>query len=178
MRMLLTLENGVNRISDWLGALTALLFVLLLLNVFYNVIARFLFNEVSIGMQELEWHLHSSIFLLGIPYALRAGGHVRVDVLYERMSSSMRAWVDLVGTLVLLLPFCLLVVWYGVDFAREAYQLGETSGDPGGLSHRWIIKSMIPISFSFMALSGIGLLLTSVNTLLGAHEQPFQHTEL
>lgn len=176
--MLITLENAVNRISDWLGALTALLFVLLLLNVFYNVVARYLFSEVSIGMQELEWHLHATIFLLGVPYALRAGGHVRVDLVYERMSSRMRAWVDLVGTLVLLLPFCLLVVWYGIDFARDAYALGETSGDPGGLPHRWIIKSMIPVSFGFMALSGLGLLLTSVNTLLGAHEQPYQPTEL
>jgi len=70
------------------------------------------------------------------------------------------------------------VVWYGYDFAREAYQLGETSGDPGGLPYRWIIKSMIPVSFGFMALSGLGLLLTSVNTLLGVHEQPYQHTEL
>jgi TRAP-type mannitol/chloroaromatic compound transport system permease small subunit len=176
--MLLSLENGVNRICDWLGKLTALLFVLLLLNVFYNVVARYLFSEVSIGMQELEWHLHASIFLLGVPYALRAGGHVRVDVLYERMSSKMRAWVDLLGTLVLLLPFCLLVVWYGVDYARESYALGETSGDPGGLSHRWIIKSMIPVSFGFMAFSGIGLLLTSINTLLGAHEQPHKPVEL
>ena len=168
----------LDNISEFIGRAVSRLTTALVLLIVYDVIMRYAFRTTYVWMQELEWHLHSSIFLLGIPYALRAGGHVRVDVLYERMSSSMRAWVDLVGTLVLLLPFCLLVVWYGVDFAREAYQLGETSGDPGGLPHRWIIKSMIPISFSFMALSGIGLLLTSVNTLLGAHEQPFQHTEL
>lgn len=178
MQFLLSLENGVNRVSDGLGKLTAFLFVLMLLNVFYDVVSRYLFNEVSIGLQELEWHLHATIFLLGVPYALRVGGHVRVDLIYERLSSKKKAWVDLIGTLVLLLPFCLLVVWYGYDFAREAYELGETSGDPGGLPYRWIIKSMIPVSFGFMALSGIGLLLTSVNTLLGAHEQPYQHTEL
>ncbi|WP_210395027.1 TRAP transporter small permease subunit [Motiliproteus sediminis] len=178
MDFLISLENGVNKVSDWLGKLTAFLFVLMLLNVFYDVVSRYLFNQVSIGMQELEWHLHATIFLLGVPYALRVGGHVRVDLIYERLSSKKKAWVDLIGTLVLLLPFCLLVVWYGYDFAHEAYTLGETSGDPGGLPYRWIIKSMIPVSFGFMALSGIGLLLTSVNTLRGAHEQPYQHTEL
>ena len=178
MQFLLAFENGVNRIADWLGKFTACLFVLMLLNVFYDVVSRYLFNEVSIGMQELEWHLHATIFLLGVPYALRAGGHVRVDLIYESLSSKNKAWIDLLGTLILLFPFSLLVVWYGYDFAHEAYVLGETSGDPGGLPYRWIIKSMIPISFGFMALSGLGLLLTSVNTLLGAHEQPYQHTEL
>ncbi|RDE24828.1 C4-dicarboxylate ABC transporter [Motiliproteus coralliicola] len=178
MQFLLNLENGINRVCDWLGKLTALLFVLMLLNVFWDVVSRYLFNEVSIGMQELEWHLHATIFLLGVPYALRTGGHVRVDLIYENLSSNKKAWVDLFGTIVFLFPFCALVVWYGYDFAKEAYELGEQSGDPGGLPHRWIIKSMIPISFSFMLLSGLGLLLTSINTLLGQHEQPYKHTEL
>ena len=84
----------------------------------------------------------------------------------------------LFGTLLLLLPFCGLVAWYGWDFAKEAYELGEISSDPGGLTHRWIIKGMIPLSFLLMALSGIGLLLTSVNSLLGYHPQPNYHSEL
>ncbi|MEH6652508.1 MAG: TRAP transporter small permease subunit [Motiliproteus sp.] len=178
MNVLLSLERGINRVSDWLGWLCALLFVLMLFNVFYDVLARYLLNDVSIGMQELEWHLHASIFLLGVPYALRAGGHVRVDLIYERLSSKKRALIDLFGTLLMLFPFCLLVAWYGFDFAREAYELGEISGDPGGLPARWIIKSMIPISFGFMVLAGLGLLLTSINTLLGQHGQPKSHADL
>lgn len=174
---LLKLENAINKFSDWLGVISATLFILLLCNVFYDVVMRYLFNDVSIGMQELEWHLYASIFLLGVPYALKTGGHVRVDLIYEGLSFRKKAWIDLLGTLIFLLPFTLLVVWYGIGFAMEAYNLGETSGDPGGLPYRWIIKSMIPISFLCMAISGTGLLLRSVNTLRGLHTEEELHYE-
>ncbi len=178
MPFLIRVEQRIQQISHGLGKLTALLFLCLLANVAYDVVTRYVFNDVSIGMQELEWHLFSAMFLLGVPYALAVGGHVRVDLIYERLGSRPKAWIDLLGTLILLFPFCLLVATYGVDFAREAYLLGERSGDPGGLAYRWIIKAMIPVSFGFMALAGGGLLLTSLNTLLGYHEQPHYHSEL
>lgn len=176
---LLRLEQAINTFSDLLGKVAALLFVLMLFNVFYDVIMRYMFNDVSIGMQELEWHLFAAMFMLGVPYTLRAGGHVRVDLIYERLTGNQKAWIDLLGTLFLLLPFTLLVAWYGVGFASEAFELGETSGDPGGLPYRWIIKAVIPFAFFSIAISGIGLLLKSVNTLLGHHEvtsyRPPQH---
>ena len=172
---LLKLEEIINSISEWLGKLSALLFILLLFNVFYDVIMRYLFNDVSIGMQELEWHLYASVFLLGIPYALKTGGHVRVDVIYEGLDIRKKAWIDLLGTIVFLLPFTMLVVWYGWGFMVEAYNLGERSGDPGGLPYRWIIKGMIPLAFFFMMVSGLGLMLRSVNTLRGHHTEEDLH---
>mgnify|MGYP000657211637 CR=1 FL=1 len=176
---LLRLERAINGFSDLLGKIAALLFVLMLFNVFYDVIMRYLFNDVSIGMQELEWHLFAAMFMLGVPYTLRVGGHVRVDLIYERLSGHKKAWIDLLGSLFLLLPFALLVAWYGVGFAREAYELGETSGDPGGLPYRWIIKAVIPFSFFAIAISGVGLMLRSINTLRGYHKvasyQPPSH---
>ncbi|MGX9417543.1 TRAP transporter small permease subunit [Vibrio sp. RC27] len=166
MRSLIKLEQILNRVSDKLGWLASILFILLVLNVVYDVVMRYAFNDVSIAFQELEWHLFSSVFLLGVPYAIRAAGHVRVDVFYERLSLRARSIIDLLGTLIFLLPFCLLVTWYGIDFAKESYLLGETSGDPGGLPYRWIIKAMIPVSFGFMALSGIGMMLHSINNII------------
>jgi TRAP-type mannitol/chloroaromatic compound transport system permease small subunit len=160
------MEHLLNRISDRLGWLASVLFILLVLNVVYDVVMRYAFNDVSIAFQELEWHLFSAVFLLGVPYAIRAAGHVRVDVFYERLSRRAQSIIDLLGTLIFLLPFCLLVTWYGYDFSKESYLLGETSGDPGGLPHRWIIKAMIPVSFGFMALSGVGLLLHSINNII------------
>ncbi|MFB9888025.1 TRAP transporter small permease subunit [Balneatrix alpica] len=177
MHPLLRLEQGVNGLVKWLGWLSALLFLLMLLNVFYDVITRYLFNNVSIALQELEWHLHATVFLLGVPYALQAGGHVRVDLIYERLSDKAQAWIDIAGTLVLLLPFCLLVAWYGVDFAKEAYALGETSGDPGGLPARWVIKATIPLSFTLMAVAGVGLILSSLNVILGLRPKQKQAKE-
>jgi len=176
---LLRLENLINHFSDLLGRLAALLFVLLLFNVFYDVLTRYLLNDVSIGMQELEWHLFAAMFMLGVPYTLRVGGHVRVDLIYERLSFRRRALIDLAGSVFLLLPFALLVAWYGVGFAYEAWELGETSGDPGGLPHRWVIKAVIPFTFFSIAISGLGLMLKSINTLRGQHSgadyQPPQH---
>lgn len=172
---LLKLERLINRFSELLGVVAALLFILLLLNIFYDVIMRYLFNDVSIGMQELEWHLYASMFMLGVPYALRTGSHVRVDIIYDQLESRKKAWINLFGTLFLLLPFTLLVGWYGIGFAREAYEINEMSGDPGGLPYRWIIKSMIPFAFFATAISGTGLLLNSINTLLGRHEAEKTH---
>ncbi len=166
MRSLIVIERMFNRIGDVLGGLSSILFLLLLANVVYDVVMRYVFNDVSIGFQEMEWHLFASVFLLGIPYAIKAGGHVRVDVFYERLSMKAQAIIDILGTFIFLIPFCLSVAWFGIDFAKESYALGETSGDPGGLPYRWIIKAMIPLSFFFMAVSGIGLLLHSLNKLV------------
>lgn len=167
---LLRLEQAINRFSDGLGFIAAVLFVLMLFNVFIDVVMRYLLNDVSIGMQELEWHLFAAMFMLAVPYTLKAGGHVRVDLIYERLSFKARSWIDLTGSIVLLLPFSLLVAWYGIDFAKEAFELGETSGDPGGLPYRWIIKAVIPFSFFAISISGLGLMLKSINTLLGHHQ--------
>ncbi len=164
---LLRVESAINRFSDQLGKIAALLFILLLFNVFYDVIMRYLFNDVSIGMQELEWHLYATIFLLGVPYALFKEGHVRVDIIYAGLSPKRCALIDLVGTLVLLLPFTLLVAKYGIDFTRESFELGEQSGDPGGLPYRWLIKAVIPFAFISISISGVGLLVKSINTLRG-----------
>lgn len=176
---LLRLEQTINAFSDWLGRISAVLFVLMLFNVFYDVITRYLFNDVSIGMQEMEWHLFAAMFMLGVPFTLKAGGHVRVDLIYEGLSLRKKAWIDLFGTLTLLFPFCLLVAWYGVDFARESFELGEASGDPGGLPHRWIIKAVIPFAFFCTFISGVGLMLRAINTLTGHHKNddyiPTQH---
>lgn len=167
---LLTLEHAINRISDWLGKIAAILFILMLFNVFYDVAARYLFQSVSIGLQELEWHLFAAMFMLGIPFTLRAGGHVRVDVIYDGLSLNRKAWIDLICILTLLLPFTLLVAWYGIGFAYEAYQIGEGSPDPGGLPYRWIIRSVISFAMFFNFISGIGLLLHSINILRGHHQ--------
>lgn len=176
---LVRLEQVINSFSELMGKIAAVLFVIMLFNVFIDVVMRYVFNDVSIGMQELEWHLYASVFLLGVPYALRVGGHVRVDLIYERFSAKRKAVIDMLGCIFFLFPFCALVGWYGIDFARESFELGETSGDPGGLPYRWIIKSVIPFAFFAMLISGIGLFLKSLNIYLGNAQddsyQPPQH---
>lgn len=176
MNALLRAEALITRFSIGVGYFSAALFLLLVANVFYDVIMRYALNDVSIGMQELEWHLYSMIFLFGVAYALQADGHVRVDVLYEKAGPRRQALVDIFGTIVFLWPFCFLVADYGIDFAREAYEINEMSGDPGGLPYRWIIKAMIPVSFGCVLISSLGFLLHAINQLLGL-EPPQHHQE-
>ncbi|MEP3349563.1 MAG: TRAP transporter small permease subunit [Marinomonas sp.] len=172
---LVSLERGITRFSNLLGVVSTVLFIGLLFNVFYDVLMRYVFNDVSIAMQELEWHLYAAIFLLGIPYGIQHGGHVRVDLIYENLPLKGKAWIDLLGCVFLLIPFTLLVGYYGVGFAQEAYLLGETSGDPGGLPYRWIIKAVIPFAFFSMAISGLGMIIRSINAIRGVSEEGFSH---
>ncbi|MDX1634937.1 MAG: TRAP transporter small permease subunit [Marinobacter sp.] len=165
MRWIIALDNGFARISYLCGWVASVALILMVLNVFYDVLARYAFNDVSIAMQEMEWHLFAVVFMLGIAYALRTDGHVRVDVFYDRWGDKAKAWVNLVGALVFVVPFALLIAYYGYSYTMEAYNLGEGSADPGGLPHRWIIKSLIPISAIFMATSGLGMVTQAIRVL-------------
>ena len=183
--MLIKLEQGLNRLMDWIGAVAAGLLILLVVIVAYNVIGRYVFRASSIGLAELSWHLYAAIFLLGIPFALRTRSHVRVDLLYENFSPRNKALVDLIGSFIFLLPLCLVVIWSGWQFAASSYGfgnsptslvdffqqltstgIGEKSQDPGGLLNRWIIKGIIPLSFFFLLLSAIAFFISRLNTFL------------
>jgi len=148
------------------GAVASFAMVLLLLNVFYDVVMRYAFNDVSIGMQELEWHLFAVVFLLGTPYAMSKDGHVRVDIFYERLSDRSKAWINLVGSMLFVLPFIAVVAYYGIDFSYQAYVINEGSGDPGGLPYRWIIKALIPFSFALMGLAAMGMVTQALRVLV------------
>ncbi len=161
--MLLKLGQFYDRISDLIGYLSGILMILMTLNVFYDVINRYLFKSGSIAFQEMEWHLFSVMFLLGVSYTLKEDGHVRVDLIYDNLSKKKQAIINIVGTLVFLIPFSLLIAFGSIDFVTEAYNVGEISGDPGGLTHRWIIKAVIPFSFFLLAISSIGFVIKNIN---------------
>ncbi len=165
--MLQLLKNSLSRFIDFVGLLVALCMLVLLVTIFYNVVMRYLFNDVSIGMQELEWHLFSCLFLFGIGYSLKENAHVRVDVFYEKFGAKAQAIINILGTLVFLIPFSALVIYYGIDYSKESYALNEMSGDPGGLPHRWVIKGAIPLSFGFTIICGLYLIIEQIDALYG-----------
>ena len=177
MPVILIFDRFFKRITTLCGMLAGLAMLLLLANVFYDVIMRYAFNDVSIGMQELEWHLFSCIFLLGIPYAMQRDGHVRVDILYDHWSDRRKAWINLIASLAFVLPFIAIVSFYSSDFAYEAYDMGEGSGDPGGLPHRWIIKGLIPVSFVLMGIGSLSMITQALRVLIGKENYPKQIEE-
>ncbi|MCH2056292.1 MAG: TRAP transporter small permease subunit [Thalassotalea sp.] len=158
--------NLLKKVIDAIGYLCSILMILMIVNVFYDVIMRYFFNDVSIAMQELEWHLFAGMFMFGIGYTLKGDGHVRVDVFYDRFSSRAKALVNILGSLFFALPITLLTIFYSWDYTLEAYQMGEGSADPGGLPHRWVIRSVIPISSTYLVICIIYVLIHQLQTLL------------
>ncbi|RXJ64237.1 C4-dicarboxylate ABC transporter permease [Halarcobacter anaerophilus] len=164
---MLKLERGFDKFANIIGAITAVAMVLMILNVFYDVIMRYFFRTGSIAMQEMEWHLFSVIILLGIAYTLKEDGHVRVDLVYDRLPSKKKAMINMVGSILFILPIAILVGLSSIDNAVEAFRSMEQSGDPGGLPYRWIVKSLIPLSFFLLIITTIGFFIKNLNIYKG-----------
>jgi len=125
----------------------------------------------SNALVEMQWYLFSVVFLLAAPWALRSGAHVRVDILYERVGPKGRAWINLIGTLVLLLPFAAIGLWSCWGFAAESIMSREGSNDPGGLA-RWPVKSLLPVAFGLLVLQGVCYANEQLAFLLGRGPDP------
>ena len=167
-RALERLARGLEAVSEATGRATAWLSILLVSLVSYDVAMRYAFRGGSVALQELEWHLFALIFLIGAAYTLKHDAHVRVDMLYQRLGTQGRAWVDLLGTLLFLLPFCVLVMAGSAPFVLNAFSLHEVSPDPGGLGYRYLIKSAIPLGFLLLALQGVAEAIKNILIILDA----------
>ena len=167
--MLLKLEKAFDKFADFIGSITAIAMVLMILNVFYDVIMRYFFKSGSIAMQEMEWHLFSVIILLGVAYTLKEDGHVRVDLIYDRLTDKKKAMINMVGVIAFIFPIALLVGISSIDNAYAAYLSMEQSGDPGGLQYRWIVKALIPLSFLLLIITSIGYFIRNLNIYKGIH---------
>ena len=138
----------------------------------FNTIVRYLDKFTGMGISsnmylELQWYLFSILFLLGAAYTLRHDEHVRVDILYSRLGEKGKAWVNVLGTLVLLVPFCVMMLWVSWPAVANSWAVMEVSPDPGGLP-RYPIKTVLPIAFLMILVQGISMLLRNVAVLLGS----------
>jgi len=157
-----TIERFIAKTVDIMGKIISLLLLLMVLNVSFDVMMRYLFHNSSVGMQEMEWHLFAVVFLFGISVALKDEGHVRVDFLYDSFSPRKKAAINIFGTFFFLLPLALLIFFGSFEYVQDAYITHEISEDPGGLPFRWLIKGMIPLSFGFLLLSAVGYVLQNI----------------
>lgn len=154
LRAFVRFADGVN---EQVGKGVAWLTTVLVVVVCYDVFTRYVLQNSLVAVQELEWHLFALVFLLGAGYSLKYDKHVRVDVFYSRFSPRAQAWVNLVGSVLFLIPFCLMVIWSSQNFVMNAYLFGETSPDPGGLPARWVLKAAIPVGFLLLLIQGCAL---------------------
>lgn len=161
----------VGKILDALGVFCSILMLLMIANVFFDVVMRYFFNDVNIGMQELEWHLFAAMFMFGIAYTLKEDGHVRVDIFYDRLSARKQALINIFGSIFFALPLTVLICYFSIDYTLDAYNMGEGSSDPGGLPHRWIVRSVIPLSCVFLMLAIVYVVLSQIQVLIQAPTQ-------
>ncbi len=174
MRVFLLLSHGIDRINEAIGRFVGWLTLAMVLIGAYNAVVRYLGgylgrNLSSNAYLELQWYLFSLVFLFGASHTFRRDAHVRVDLLYGRLGERGRAWIDLVGTLVLMLPFTLFALWVSWPSVRNSWAVREVSPDPGGLA-RYPIKSVILIAFALLVMQGVSQAIRQVAILTGVEK--------
>lgn len=179
MGILLRASEAVDWLNARFGYIANLLVLLACLVSAGNAMSRYAFSLSSNGFLEIQWYMFAVLVMLGTSYTLRRNEHVRVEIFYNLLSERGRLWLDLVGTILFLVPSCLMIVALSWPFFLQSYEVGEWSGNPGGLL-RWPIKLVIPLGFALLALQGISEIVKRVAALKGwvvidaKYERPLQ----
>ena len=153
----------IERVIKYTSYITALILMLLVILVVFDATSRYFFSQGSTALQELEWHFFDVIILLSISYTLKVNSHVRVDIFYENFSVKTKLIVDIIAGVFFILPLSFLIVYIGIGFVELSFLQHEASSDPGGLSYRWIVKSLMPLAFILLSLQAFKELFANIN---------------
>lgn len=176
MDTLLKTSKALSRIVYFFGKIGAWSIIGLMLVIILDVTLRRWFVIGSTKLQELEWHLHGILFLLCLGWTYLKNGHVRIELLSERMPTRKQAWIELIGISLFLMPYVAAIIMFGMDYVGFSYQFNEGSASPTGLPNRWIIKSAIVLGFIVLGLAAIARLLEVIVYIFGTDPQKEQTT--
>jgi len=159
----------LDRISVFLGKTSAWLTLLMVIVTFVVVVMRYVFDVGFIWLQESVVWMHAFVFMVGAAYTLQQEEHVRVDIFYRDMSPQRKAWIDIIGVVLFLLPLCFFLAWKAADFVAVSWQLEESSRESGGLPYPLIplLKTVLIVMPLTVGLQGIALLMRSLAALRG-----------
>ena len=166
MAPLLTLSRLIDSLSTLVGKFTMWLILATTIISAGNALVRKFFNVSSNGLLEIQWYLFAAVFMLGASYGFLRNSHVRIDFISSKLSARARNWIDIVGIVGVLLPFCLVVIALGWPFFMQAFDSGEMSQNAGGLI-RWPAYLMIPLGFGLLLLQGVSELIKRIAFLAG-----------
>jgi TRAP-type mannitol/chloroaromatic compound transport system permease small subunit len=158
--------RGVDRGMEHLGRATAWLTLVLVLMVAGDVLFRYVWHVGSVAEQELQWHLLAVISMISASYTFQQNEHVRVDIFYQHYSPRTKQILDIIISLLIVVPSMLFLAWMCLDFVYQSWSLGEGSSDPGGLPARYLIKAFVPLGFALVALQGVVRGLLDLITLM------------
>ena len=159
--------DKINALNEWIGKTVSWLTLALVAITFLIVVLRYAFNFSSVTMQESIGYMHALVFMLAAPYTLKADGHVRVDIFYQRCGKTARAWIDCCGVLFLLFPVAGFIIWSSWDYVVDSWKISESSNNSGGLPGIFLIKSIIIVTAFLLLLQGISLFLSNLLIVLG-----------
>lgn len=167
MRALLKLSHLIDVFVTRVGQVAAWAGVALIAVTVFDVVTRRFFVLGSTKLQDGEWWLHTVLFSLCLGFAYLKDAHVRIDLIRDGLGSKAKHLVELLGIVLFLLPYSILVIWFSFDFFERSFMLDEGSKSATGLNNVWIIKTMIPIGFSLLFLSGLCVLMRKIVDLFG-----------
>lgn len=171
MTLLLKLSQLIDALNERVGKATIWLILIMTLISAANAVVRYAFNYSSNAFLEIQWYLFAAVFLLCAGYTLKQNEHVRIDVVTGRFSARGQAVIDIIGTLLFLLPMVGTVLWLSLPLVKDSYVIGEISANAGGLI-RWPVKALLPIGFALLALQGISELIKRIAFLAGRIDDP------
>jgi TRAP-type mannitol/chloroaromatic compound transport system permease small subunit len=174
MTPFLALSRLIDKITTWVGKLSMWLILLTTLISAGNAIVRKIFNVSSNGLLEIQWYLFAAVFLMGAGYGFLKNSHVRIDFIATKLSARTRNWIDVVGIIAVLLPFCALSIGLSWPLFTNALVTGEMSQNAGGLI-RWPVYALIPLGFSLLALQGVSELIKRIAYLTGQGPDVLSH---
>ena len=166
MSFLLKLSAWIDTLNTKVGKLTTWLILITTFISAGNAIVRKMFDTSSNALLEVQWYIFAGVFLLGAAYGLLQNSHVRIDFISSRLSARTRNWIDVVGIVVALIPFCMLSIYLSWPLFVQAYQSGEMSQNAGGLI-RWPAYALIPAGFFLLMLQGISEMIKRLAFLMG-----------
>ena len=163
---LLRVSRLIDKANDIIGRTVSWLLLLAILISAGNATTRKLFSLSSNAWLEAQWYLFSAAFLIAAGYTLLNSEHVKVDLIYTRLKRRTQLWIDLLGSIFFLLPFCLISIYLSLPVVVAKYASGEVSNNTGGLI-LWPVWLMIPIGFSLLALQGLSEIIKRIAILRG-----------
>jgi len=167
MHALHRLQEILDRFVILIGRIGAWMTIPLMVVIVFDVITRRFFVLGSTKLQEGEWHLNAILFLLCIGFTYVKDAHVRIDLVRERLGVTAQRWIELIGCLFFLLPYCVIVFWFSLTFVESSWNVGEASDSATGLPYRWAIKVFLPVGFFVMILAGVTVALRKFIELFG-----------
>jgi len=161
VRLLTPLES----VNELVGRLVAWLALTMVLTQALIVVLRYVFSVGSIGLQESVWYMHGLLFMLGAGYTLARDEHVRLDIVYSKLTDRGRAWVNLLGTALALIPFCLALMWLSFGYVEKSWAINEGSAEVGGLPWLWVLKTTLVVFSVLLLIQGLVTLWRSALTI-------------